>query len=67
MGNQLFEEVVKLSGLPPKLIKKELRIILKKAGVKPKRMTKISLRKAMANYLKDVVSQFIQEDSIKEQ
>lgn len=61
MGNQLFEEVVKLSGLPPKLIKKELIIILKKAGVQPRRMTKMALRKAMANYLRDVVDRFLRE------
>lgn len=55
MGNELFERVVKLSGLPPKLIKKELRIILKKSGVQPHQLTQATLRKAMANYLRDIV------------
>jgi len=61
MGNDLFKKVVQLSGLPPKLIKKELTFILKKTGVQPQKVTEPILRKAMAIYLRDVVNKTLKE------
>lgn len=61
MGNELFEKVVKLSGLPPLLIKKELKILLKKSGVMPNTLTKANLRRAMANYLRDIMNKMAKE------
>ena len=61
MGNALFKKVVQLSGLPQKLIKKELTFILKKIGVQPQKVTEPILRKAMAIYLRDVVNKTLKE------
>ncbi len=61
MGNALFKKVVRLSGLPPKLIKKELADILKRIGIQPKRVTEPILRKAMATYLRDIVNKNLKE------
>ena len=55
MGNEIFEKVVSLSGLPPKLIKKELTTLLKKEGVNPKEMTITILRKVLARYLQEII------------
>lgn len=61
MGNALFKKVVRLSGLPPRLIKRELTDILKKIGIQPKKVTEPILRKAMATYLRDVVNKTLKE------
>ena len=61
MGNILFKKVVRLSGLPPRLIKKELTSILKRIGAQPKKVTEPILRKAMATYLRDVVNKTLKE------
>ena len=60
MGNELFEEVIRLSGLPRKIIQKELTTILKKSGTPPQKVTEPQLRKALARYLKEVIN-----DSLK--
>ncbi|MBI2646802.1 MAG: hypothetical protein HYW85_07250 [Deltaproteobacteria bacterium] len=61
MGNALFKKVVQLSGLPPRLIKSELTDILKRIGIKPKKVTEPVLRKAMATYLRDIVNKTLKE------
>jgi len=57
MGNELFEKVVRLSGLPEDLIKKELTEILKKEGIHPDQVTEPTLRKILMQYLRDVLIQ----------
>lgn len=55
MGNELFEKVIQLSGLPRKQIKKELTNMLKREGIKPQTMTEPILRKVLASYLREVI------------
>jgi hypothetical protein len=57
MGNALFKQVIKLSGLPPQMMKKELTAILKKIGIKPQKLTETTLRKAAAAYLREIIRQ----------
>ena len=57
MGNELFEKVVRLSGLPEDIIKKELTEILKKEGIHPDQITEPALRKILMRYLRDVLIQ----------
>ena len=61
MGNALFKKVVQLSGLPPRLIKRELTDILKRIGIQPKKVTEPVLRKAMATYLREVINKNLKE------
>jgi hypothetical protein len=56
MGSELIDEVVRLSGLPPQLIKKELTDIMKKEGIKPEMVTETVLRRVLAKYLRDVLT-----------
>jgi len=57
LGNALFHRVIKLSGLPPKMMQKELTAILKKIGIKPQKLTETTLRKAAAAYLREIIKQ----------
>lgn len=57
MGNALFKQVIELSGLPPKIMKRELTAILKKIGIKPQKLTESTLRKAAAAYLREIIRQ----------
>lgn len=57
MGNALFHRVIRLSGLPPKMMRKELTTILKKIGIKPQKLTESTLRKAAAAYLREIIRQ----------
>ncbi|HBQ21723.1 MAG: hypothetical protein A2Z91_03120 [Deltaproteobacteria bacterium GWA2_38_16] len=63
MGKELFDEVVRLSGLPEDIISKELTRILKKSGIPPQKVTEPVLRKAMASYLREIVSENLREES----
>ncbi len=53
MGNELFEKVIELSGLPKDLITQELIRILKKEGINPKEVTEPVLRQILTRYLKE--------------
>jgi len=55
MGNALFKKVVRLSGIPPKVMKKELTELLKKRGIDPQKLTETKLRKAAAAYLREIL------------
>jgi len=56
MGNELFDKVVQLSGLPSDLIKGELTDLLRKEGIDPESVTEPKLREVLAKYLKDVLT-----------
>lgn len=58
MGNELFEKVIEFSGLPKKLIKKELTHILKKEGTTPDNVTEPLLRKVLARYLREIIQKY---------
>ena len=55
MGNHLFNEVVKLTGLPQSILKKELRRMLKKKGFNSKRLTLKELRLFTASLLQETM------------
>ena len=61
MGNELFDKVVQLSGLPSDLIKNELADLLKKEGIDPESVTEPMLREVLAKYLKDVLTKISQK------
>ncbi len=54
MGNELFEQVAALTGLPLEMIGPEFRDLLERKGVAPDSLTMDSLREALAEYLKEV-------------
>ena len=53
-GNQLFDEVMSLTGLPKELVSEDLAPVLQRLGVTPESMTLDDLRRAMAEYLAEV-------------
>lgn len=56
MGNELFNEVTDLTGLPKNLISDELVSILGRVGTDSENVTLEELREAMASYLMEVIS-----------
>jgi hypothetical protein len=56
MTNDLFKEVVRLSGLPQELISKELKDILNDMNVTPAQVTEEQMRAALAKYLKNIAN-----------
>lgn len=54
MGNDLFSEVTKLTGLPEELIRAELTKLLEGKGISPDKMTMDCLRSALTDYLHQV-------------
>ncbi|HRK01763.1 MAG TPA: hypothetical protein PLH57_03800 [Oligoflexia bacterium] len=64
MGNSLFDDVVRLTGLPEETIFGELSDIVGKVGAEPKSLTIEQLRAAMLCYLEELAS--FEEFSIDE-
>lgn len=56
MGNTLFKEVVRLTGLPEETIFDELSEIVEQIGANPNELTLDQLRQAMLYYLEDLVA-----------
>ncbi len=57
MGESLFNEVVKLTGLPQSIIKKELRRMLKKKGFNSKCLTLKELQLFTVSFLQETMPQ----------
>lgn len=55
MTSPLLEILIKETGLPEDLIKKELNRLLKKSGLSPDQVTLEILREVLARYLQDVI------------
>lgn len=56
MGNTLFDEVTRLTGLPQEGISDELLEIIQKIGATPEQLTIEQLRQAMLFYLQDLLN-----------
>ena len=59
-GNELFEQVATLTGLPQDVIRKELHVMMEKKGINPMSLTLEQLRKVMADYLREVLCSAIE-------
>jgi len=55
MGERLFGEVAKATGLPKELIEEELAGLIQAAGINPAQMTMDDLRQILAEYVQDVL------------
>jgi hypothetical protein len=55
MGNELFRQVIELTGLPYESLAQELHSILIRAGSHPDRVTEDELRDALLFYLRETV------------
>ncbi|NUM89159.1 MAG: hypothetical protein HUU37_08145 [Bdellovibrionales bacterium] len=54
MGNELFDQVAALTGLPIEMIGPELKSLLDRKGVAPENLTMDSLREALEEYLREI-------------
>jgi len=55
MGNELFRQVTRETGLPEDLVARELSKILSKKGIELNEVTLDELRLALAEYLREVI------------
>jgi hypothetical protein len=54
-GNELFQQVVEMTGLPYESVAKELHSILVRSGSHPDRVTVDELRDALLFYLRETI------------
>lgn len=54
-GTDLFNQVVKLTGIPAKNIREELKIILERKNIDVKSLTIDQLRVVVASYLREIM------------
>jgi len=57
--DDLLDQVIRLTGIPSALIKKELKATLKKHNLDAKQLTLPELRTVVASYLRDIVTNMI--------
>ena len=54
-GAPLFEQVVRLTGIPSKMISNELKTILEKRNIDISNLTVEELRSAVASYVREIM------------
>ena len=57
-GNELFKQLIELTGLPAEEIGKELKRLLKEKGIDPDFVTLDQLREVLAGYLQNTLKDF---------
>lgn len=55
-GDALFDQVVRLTGIPGKTIKDELKVILERKNIDIDKLTLDQLRTVVASYLREIMS-----------
>jgi hypothetical protein len=66
-GEELLTQVIRLTGIPSKNIKKELKNILEKKNIDPKDLTLDQLRCVVASYLREIMSGILERQHSKPQ
>ncbi len=51
----LMSQVIRMTGIPARTIRKELNAILKRKGLDPKKLTLEQLRGVVASYLREIM------------
>lgn len=64
-GDELLNQVVKLTGLPHKAIKSELKEILEKKNINIHNLNLSQLRCAAASYVREIMASLIEKYSLK--
>ena len=50
----LLDQVITLTGIPGEIIKRELKVILDRKGIDPRKLTLTELRSVVASYLREI-------------
>jgi hypothetical protein len=58
-GDDLLNQVIKLTGIPAALIKRELRTILDRKNMDPKDLTLDELRSVVASYMREIMGSLL--------
>ncbi len=66
-NDDLFNQVVKLTGLPGKTIRRELKSILDKKNIDANQLTIDQLRAVVASYLREIMSNLLERASSRRQ
>jgi len=61
-GSALFNDVVKLTGLPGKTMRRELRSLMDRKNIDVKNLTLDQLRVAAASYLREIMEGMLEAD-----
>jgi len=62
-GSALFNDVVKLTGIPGKAMRRELSSLLERKNIDPKDLTIDQLRIAAASYLKEIMEGLLEPET----
>ncbi len=66
-SDDLFDQVVKLTGLPGKTIRRELKSILDKKNIDVNNLTIDQLRAVVASYLREIMSGLLERTHARRQ
>jgi hypothetical protein len=58
-GDDLFDQVVRLTGIPAKTIKDELKVILERKNIDISKLTLDQLRTVVASYLREIMGSLL--------
>ncbi len=61
-GSALFDDVVKLTGIPATAMRRELHTLLEKKNIDVKNLTLDQLRVAAASYLREIMEGLMESD-----
>lgn len=64
-GKDLFNQVVKLTGIPAKNIREELKLILDRKNIDVKNLTLDQLRMVVASYLREIMGGLLDRTHVK--
>jgi len=64
-GERLFDQVIKLTGLPANAVKKELKILLDKKNIDVNNLTLEQLRAVVASYLREIMIGILERSQSK--
>jgi hypothetical protein len=56
----LMSQVIRMTGIPARTIRKELNAILKRKGLDPKKLTLDQLRAVVASYLREIMASMLE-------
>lgn len=62
-GRALFDDVVKLTGIPAKAMRRELKALCERKNIDVKNLTLDQLRVAAASYLREIMGNFLESEN----
>lgn len=63
----LMSQVIRMTGIPARTIRKELKTILERKGLDPKQLTLDQLRTVVASYLREIMAGLLENHRKPEQ